>query len=90
MGCDFPLPNERKGFRIFGFIDNTIIATGRPGGGPIKSGIGSERKNPLIQRLFYNGWKKCHGLKFQTIDLLNGMNAHVFGPLSCRHNDLYT
>ena len=38
----------------------------------------------------YNGWKKCHGVKFQTIDLPNGMNAHVSGPYSCRRNDLYT
>ena len=37
---------------------------------------------------FYSGWKKIHGLKYQTVDLPNGMNAHVYGPLSCRRNDL--
>jgi hypothetical protein len=31
-----------------------------------------------------------HGLKFQTIDLPNGMNAHIWGPCSVRHNDLWT
>jgi hypothetical protein len=90
FGCLFPLPHEPSGFRVFGFIDNTIIATSRPGTGPVESGPGSRRKNTLIQRSFYNGWKKCHGIKFQTIDLPNGMNGYISGPFSCRRNDLYT
>jgi nuclease HARBI1 len=85
LGCPFPLPHEPYGFRIFGFIDNVILKTCRPGGA---DGEGAPRKDPLIQRTWYSGWKKCHGLKFQTIDLPNGMNANVYGPLSCRRNDL--
>jgi hypothetical protein len=74
-------------FRICGFIDNTTIETARPGGGPRVDG---HRNNPLIQQSFYNGWKKNHGLKFQTIDLPNGMNMDVYGPVSLRHSDIYT
>jgi nuclease HARBI1 len=27
-------------------------------------------------------------MKYQTVDLPNGMNIHVWGPISVRHNDL--
>lgn len=27
-------------------------------------------------------------MKYQTVDLPNGMNMHVWGPISVRHNDL--
>jgi hypothetical protein len=89
LGCRFPKAHERNGMRIFGFIDNTIIQIARPGAGPLNDGPNSERKNPLKQRAWYNGWKKIHGIKFQTVDLANGMNANVFGPCSCRRNDLH-
>lgn len=36
------------------------------------------------------GWKKLHGVKFQTISLPNGMLFYVFGPVSCRRGDRYT
>jgi len=74
-------------FRIFAFIDNTTFPTCRPGGGPRRDG---HRHNPLIQEAFYNGWKKHHGLKFQTVDTPCGMNFDVFGPVSLRHSDIYT
>jgi nuclease HARBI1 len=90
LGCPFPYPSEVGGLRIFGFIDNTILGTDRPGGGPVEDGEGSLRKDPIIQRAFYNGWKKVHGVKFQTVDLPNGMNAQISGPYSCRRNDLFT
>ena len=28
------------------------------------------------------------GMKYQTVDLPNGMNFHVWGPISVRHNDI--
>ena len=62
--------------------------TGRPGGGPARDGANARRNDPLIQRAWYNGWKKLHGMKWQTVDLPNGMNFHVWGPISIRHNDL--
>jgi hypothetical protein len=83
MGCAF------QDLRVFGFIDNTVNATCRPAGGPARSGPNAPRNDPLIQRAFYNGWKKLHGLKWQTIDLPNGMNFNVYGPVSCRRHDLF-
>ena len=88
MGCPFLPPGAEGGFNIFGFIDNTMNATCRPGGGPARDGRDAPRNDPLIQRAWYNGWKKIHGLKWQTIDLPNGMNFHVYGPISVRRNDL--
>ena len=72
-GCYFP-PGD---FPFFGFIDNTMNATCRPGGGPTRDGINAPRNNPEIQRAWYNGWKKFHGMKWQTIDLPNGLNFKV-------------
>jgi hypothetical protein len=77
-------------FAVFGFIDNTMNATCRPGGGPTRDGAHAPRNDPLLQRAWYNGWKKLHGMKWQTVDLPNGMNFHVWGPVSVRHNDIYT
>jgi hypothetical protein len=84
LGCFFP-PGT---FRVFAFIDNTMNATCRPGGGPARDGAHAPRNDPEIQRAWYNGWKKVHGLKWQTIDLPNGMNLKVDGPFSVRDNDL--
>ena len=75
---------------IFGFIDNTITATCRPAGGPADDGINARRLDALIQRAFYTGWKKLHGLKLQSIDLPNGMTFHAYGPISCRHSDSFS
>jgi nuclease HARBI1 len=86
LGCPF----EPETFQFFGFIDNTMNATCRPGGGPTRDGENAPRNDPEIQRAWYNGWKKLHGLKWQTIDLPNGMNFHVSGPFSVRDNDLIT
>jgi hypothetical protein len=63
-------------------------ATCRPGGGPTRDGTDAPRNDSEIQRAWYNGWKKLHGLKWQTIDLPNRMNFKVDGPFSVRENDL--
>jgi hypothetical protein len=77
-----------NGFRVCAFIDNTMNAMCRPGGGPANDGVNAPRHDPLIQQAFYTGWKKIHGLKWQTVDAPNGMCIHAFGPLSVRRNDL--
>lgn len=87
-GCEFPNSRSPEGLRVAGFIDNTMNATCRPGGGPARDGADAPRNDPLIQRAWYNGWKKLHGMKYQTVDLPNGMNMHVWGPISVRHNDI--
>ena len=86
LGCSF----DAEEFDIFGFIDNTMNATCRPGGGPSRDGVGALRNDKDIETAFYNGWKKIHGLKWQTADLPCGMIFHAFGPATVRRNDLWT
>ena len=64
-------------FRIFAFIDCTVIATLRPSSGPAGMGDGAMRYNNFIQMAFYNGWKEHHGVKFESI---LGMCIHLYGP----------
>jgi len=82
LNCFFPQTNGCPGtFNVTGFIDNTVYATCRPGGGPTKDGPDSPRYHPLFQRSYYNGWKSTHGIKWQTIGLPNGMMFHAWGPV---------
>ena len=75
-------------FRIFGFIDCTVISSCRPGSGPAERGENAPRYNNFIQMAFYNGWKHHHGTKFQSVELPNGMCMHMYGPKSFRACDL--
>lgn len=50
----------------FGFIDGTVRPICRPG---------------KKQRLVYNGHKREHALKFQSVTLPSGMIAQIFGPV---------
>ena len=79
---------QRRYLGMCAFIDCTLNATCRPGG-PARDGTGAPRNDQLIQRAFFNGWKKKHGWKWQTVDLPNGIYFHVYGPESLRHNDLF-
>ena len=49
-----------------GFIDGTVRPITRPGHG---------------QRIVYNGHKRVHSLKFQSVALPNGLIGHIFGPV---------
>jgi hypothetical protein len=55
LGCQY------DDLKIFGFIDNTLNSTCRPGGGPACDGENAPRNDPDIQRAYYTGWKKMHG-----------------------------
>ena len=79
--------NITGGFCVAGMIDNTMIAMSRPGGGPTTGGEQAPRVDKLVQQAWWTGWKKLHGMKWQTLDLPNGMNLDVWGPVSVRHND---
>lgn len=60
---------SRKGAPLdncFGFIDGTVRPISRPGTG---------------QRVVYNGHKRVHGLKFQSVTLPNGLIGNIFGPV---------
>ena len=55
-----------------GFIDGTMRVTCRP----------SEN-----QKSAYSGYKRAHGLKFQSIMLPNGIIGDLYGPVEgCRHD----
>ena len=56
----------------WGFIDGTLRPCCRP---------------KVNQRLLYNGHKRTHGLKFQSIIAPNGLIVNLFGPVEgCRHD----
>lgn len=50
----------------FGFIDGTVRPICRPG---------------EHQRIVYNGHKRVHAIKFQSVTLPNGIIAQLFGPV---------
>ena len=50
----------------FGFVDGTVLPISRP----------NER-----QRIVYNGHKRVHALKFQSLSLPNGLIGNLFGPV---------
>jgi len=49
-----------------GFIDGTVRPICRPG---------------QFQRIVYNGHKRIHALKFQSVTLPNGLIANMYGPV---------
>ena len=55
-----------------GFIDGTVRPICRP------------KEN---QRMVYNGHKRVHALKFQSIVTPNGLIANLFGPVEGRRHD---
>ena len=56
----------------WGFIDGTVRPICRPG---------------QNQRLVYNGHKRVHGLKFQSVSTPNGMIANLYGPMEGKRHD---
>jgi len=50
----------------FGFVDGTVIPICRPG---------------QNQRLVYNGHKRVHAIKFQSLALPNGIVGNMYGPV---------
>ena len=50
----------------FGFVDSTVRPICRPG---------------KDQKIVYNGHKRVHALKFQSVSLPNGLVAHLYGPV---------
>ena len=48
------------------FVDGTVHPISKPG---------------VNQRVVYNGHKRVHALKFQSLALPNGLIGHLFGPV---------
>lgn len=67
----------------WGFVDGTVRPICRPG---------------TLQRTVYNGHKRVHALKFQSVVAPNGLVANMYGPVEgkrhdsgmLRDSDLYT
>ena len=73
----------RNGFwlpGVVGFVDGTFHSTYRPG---------ADGYDGALQRAFYSGAKKGHGLVFEMITFADGMIGRAFGPVAGRHHDLY-
>ena len=50
----------------FGLVEGTVRLISRPG---------------EMQRIVYNGHKRVHALKFQSVATPNGLIANMFGPV---------
>jgi hypothetical protein len=79
---------EFEVFRLFGFLDDTCTYMNRPGAGPADAREHAPRRIGAhdIQRAFFTGYLRKHGLKFQHLLLPNGMYGSVWGS-SIAHND---
>jgi DDE superfamily endonuclease len=86
---DYDVDESMEDFLVSLFIDCTIMHLCRTGGGPMAPGVHAPRYSYLVQEAMYNGWKKCHGIKKQSIGLSNGMAFHVSKGYSCRRHDLH-
>lgn len=58
----------------FGFIDGTVRPISRP---------------TINQRTAYNGHKRTHALKFQSVTTPDGMIVDMYGPVEGRRHDCY-
>jgi hypothetical protein len=76
-------------FSIFAFIDCSIDRVSRPLSGPDGDYIGAPHKpmHDAAQRAVYTGYKKCHGIKVETIMLANGIST-VYCPISAWIHDV--
>ena len=66
---------KRKGAALdncFGFINGTVHPICRP---------------TVNQRMLYNGHKKIHALKFQSVVIPNGIIANMYGPMEGKRHD---
>jgi hypothetical protein len=58
----------------FGFIDGTVRSICRPSS---------------FQQQCYNGHKRVHALKYQSITTPDGIIVHLFGPIEGRRHDVF-
>jgi len=84
---DAPTPGDADAFRYAMFLDDTMMAFCRPGGN-MTDGPAAPRVPLEVQQAWWTGYKKLHGLKWQSAILANGMDFQLYGPLSVRRNDL--
>jgi nuclease HARBI1 len=63
-----------QGIDVWGFIDGTLRKTCRPS---------------RFQKLLYSGHKRCHGIKFQSVTVPDGLIALLFGPVNGNRHDSF-
>jgi nuclease HARBI1 len=68
--------------------DCTVIAISRPSSTPLEPHLRGVRRNHNIQRAFYSGHKKHHGIKFLSVEGPNGLCLYLYGPKSFKDCDL--
>jgi hypothetical protein len=73
---------EYDSFRVFGFLDDFALPTARPG----NSANQREGFHENIQRAFYSGYFRKHGLKAQVVYLPIGLIGSIF-ITEIRQND---
>ena len=79
-------PLTGQGFSVALFVDGSLHAGARPGGGPTREGLQAPRVDDAVQRAFY-GRKKFHGLNMQIVSAPDGMSVSSFAPASARRHD---
>ena len=68
---------HRKGAALsncWGFVDGTVRPICRPS---------------QHQQVMYNGHKRLHALKYQSVTTPNGLIAHLYGPVEGRRHDAF-
>ncbi len=61
---------------LFGLVDGTLHPIARPGG------------HQNLQVEVYNGWKRTHAIKFQSVVAPNGMIIHLSDPWPANRHDI--
>ena len=70
--CDAISQSGAPLHNCFGFVDGTVRPLCRPG---------------EHQRILYNGHKRVHAIKFQSVATPNGMIANLYGPVEGKRHD---
>ncbi|KAF0731276.1 hypothetical protein Ae201684P_011837 [Aphanomyces euteiches] len=75
--CKAISSKEKRSIKgVWGFIDGTVRPMCRPG-------------KCKGQQAVYNGHKREHAFKYQTIVTPDGLISHVFGPVDGRRHDIF-
>ena len=84
---EYTLRRDLRGGEVI--VPKTIIKTTCPGSGPVDNSEHAAQRAGAhdIQRAFYSGYMRAHGLKYQTLILPNGMLGSVWGS-AISHNDI--
>lgn len=62
------------GIDVWAFVDGTLRKSCRPS---------------RFQKLVYSGHKRCHGIKFQSVTVPDGLIACLFGPINGNRHDSF-